>query len=239
MAGVREARIRKADILVNTDADLQYPSSEIANLVKPVIDNSADIVIGDRLSFRPPVFRPFKHWLSRFGTFIIRVLSQTNVKDAASGFRAFGRHFLDNLYLHGKFSYTLESLILAGVHKYRLVNIPIGINPPRRESRLFKSIPGYVCRSTITIIRSYLIYHPLMFFASIGSFFMTAALAIGIRFLFYYWTTGGAGHIQSLIFMAILALIGFQTVILGLIGDTVAANRRMIEDIKRSLEKKS
>jgi hypothetical protein len=224
--------MRGADILVNTDADLQYPSDRIPDLIAPIISSTCDIVIGDRLSHTPSPFSPIKMFFERLGTLMIQLFSRTGVKDAASGFRAFNRSAMYSMIIHDEFSYTLESLLLAGAKKLRISNITIPTNKSKRESRLFNRVSFYIGRSAITILRIYLMYHPLRFFVSIGIVLITFAFFIGIRFLYFYITTGGTGHIQSLILLVVFAAGGFQSIMLGLLADVVAANRRLLEQIR-------
>lgn len=231
-AGVEAAIERDADILVNTDADMQYPSEHIQDLIRPVVNGEADMAIGNRLDFKPRPFSLYKMLLERLGTMFVRIFSGLPVRDAASGFRAFSRDALEAMFIHGRFSYTLESLILAGMQRFRVANVPISINPPKRRSRLFKSIPTYIVQSSVAVIRAYLMYHPLKFFVGVGSVFLVAALLLGVRYLVFVSMGEGQGHIQSLILMAILAFMGFQTIILGLIGDVLSANRRLLERIR-------
>ncbi len=231
-AGIDGAIRRGADILVNTDADLQYPSSKIKDIVKPIINGEADIAIGDRLSHKPRPFSPVKLFLERLGSLTVRFFSGVPVKDAASGFRAFSKDALQSIVIHDSFSYTLETLLLAGMKKFRIVNITIPVNGTKRKSRLFNSISQYILRSWITITRIYLMYHPFKFFVTIGLLCMIAALSIGIRFLYFYFINDSGGHIQSLILLAVLASMGFQCIILGFVADVIAANRRLLERLR-------
>ena len=192
-AGVAEALNRGADILVNTDADLQYPSEYIAGLIAPLLDGSADMVVGDRLSQTPPPFGPVKMLLQRLGSRIIRWFTHVPVRDAASGFRAFNRDVMESMIIHNEFSYTLESLMLAGRKRFRLVNVPIRTNPSQRKSRLFKNVRQYLSRSAMVIVRSYLMYHPLRFFCSAGLLFTSGALVLGVRFVLFYLAGRGGG----------------------------------------------
>lgn len=237
-AGVEAAIQRDADVLVNTDADMQYPSQCIQDIINPIIRTEADIVVGDRLSHKPAPFSPFKMFLEMLGSWIVRFFSQTPIRDAASGFRAFNKEVLRSLIIHDEFSYTLESLLLAGIKKFRLTNVTIPINAPVRKSRLSKSIKHYIFRSWVTIMRAFLMYHPLKFFAGIGSFLMFIAAGIGIRYLYFFMQGEGSGHIQSLILLAVLAILGFQCIILGFLADVVAANRRLLEHQRLMLLRK-
>jgi hypothetical protein len=173
--------------------------------------------------------------LERLGSAFVRTFSSVPVADAASGFRAFSRDVLEAMFLHGRFSYTLETLMLAGIKKFRLVNIPITINPPCRKSRLVKNIPRYIGSSSGAVIRAYLMYHPLRFFAGVGMIFMAGALLLGLRYLFFWAHGYSNGHVQSLILLAVLALMGFQSIVLGLVGEVVAANRRLLEGVRMKL----
>ncbi len=236
-AGIAAAIRRNADILVNTDADMPYPSVHIEQLILPILKKQADIVLGNRLSSTPEPFSPLKMMLERLGTVFVRFFSSVPVMDAASGFRAFNRDAIMAMFIHGKFSYTMETLMLAGIKRFRLVNVPITINPPRRKSRLVKNIPGYIGRSIGAVVRAFLMYHPLRFFVGIGSLFLCVSLVLGIRYMVFFAQGNSAGHVQSLILLAILALMGFQSIVLGLIGEVIAANRRLLEEIRLKLIK--
>lgn len=229
-AGVEAALRRGADILVNTDADLQYPSDHIPALIGPLVKGEADMVIGNRLLQKPAPFGPLKMMLQRLGSLIVRIASGTKVADAASGFRALSRCAMEALFIHGKFSYTLESVLLAGARGLRIANVPVTTNPTDRRSRLVRSLPSYISRSATTILRSYLMYHPLRLFAGMGVLLLLLASVIGCRFLYFYAMKGGAGHVQSLILLAVLAIAGFQAIALGMVADVVAANRRLLEE---------
>jgi glycosyltransferase involved in cell wall biosynthesis len=231
-AGIDTAIRRNADILVNTDADLQYPSEYIAAIVAPIVRGEADIVIGDRLSFKPRPFPPVKMFLERLGSWILSMFSGVRIRDAASGFRALSRDTLHSMVILDEFSYTLESLLLAGAKKLRVVNVTIPTNKARRKSRLFKNVGHYLLRSVITITRIYLMYHPLKFFVTLGIVCLMGSMLLGIRYLYYFINEGGGGHIQSLILLAVLAGAGFQCVILGLLADVVSANRRLLEQMR-------
>jgi glycosyltransferase involved in cell wall biosynthesis len=238
-AGIEAAIEMGADILVNTDADFQYPSNFIPALIKPIQDGTADMTIGNRFSNGNKPFSPIKMFFQDFGSRVVRLFSGVKVSDAASGFRAFSRDAMKKIVIHDDFSYTLESIFLAGVNHFRVENVPITTNPHTRESRLFKGIGQYIKRSAITVIRISLMYHPLRFFTAIGSVFLSGALALGVRFLFYYFQDGGRGHVQSLILLVVLTIIGIQSIIVGLLADVVAANRRLLEYIRiRQMESK-
>lgn len=232
MAGIDAALRQGADIIVNTDADNQYCGDDIAQLVKPILENKADIVIGERPIDKTAHFSPLKKKLQHIGSSTVRIASGTKIPDAPSGFRAYSRDAALRLNVVNEYTYTLETIIQAGHSKTAISSVPIRTNPELRESRLFHSMFGYVKRSAVTIIRAFMMYKPLKFFCSIGAVMLLAGLALGIRFIVYLCLGQGSGHIQSLILTAILLLMGFQSLLIGLQADIIAANRKLLEDIQ-------
>ncbi|HEY9723067.1 MAG TPA: glycosyltransferase family 2 protein [Oscillatoriaceae cyanobacterium] len=231
MAGLDACVKLGADIIVNTDGDHQYRGEDIAALVAPVLDGSADMVVGDRVLTAQTGFSPLKRSLSRFGSWVVRQASNTEIPDAASGFRAFNREAALRLNVVSDFTYTLETIIQAGVKNLALAHLPIGTNAPTRPSRLFRGTFGYVVRSATTIVRIYAMYKPLRFFGMLGGLLIAGGLAISLRFLWAFLFANGAGHVQSLILAAALVIVGFQIVLIGLVADLIAGHRRITEDV--------
>jgi len=219
-----------ADIIVNTDGDNQYKGYDIPKLIAPILKGEADIVIGDRQTDKIPHFSSTKKKLQKLGSFVVRLLSKTDVPDAVSGFRAFSREAAMQMNIVSAFSYTIEAVIQAGKKNLAVTNVPVGTNPKTRESRLFQSIPKFLEHSLITMIRTYAMYKPLRVFFYIGCLFILGGLIPSIRFLFYYFMGQGGGHIQSLILAAILFIIGFQVFMIGLLADVISFNRKLIEE---------
>ena len=232
MAGIDAALRAGADIIVNTDADNQYCADDIEKLVAPIVDGKADYVIGERPIDETEHFSRMKKRLQHIGSRTVRIASGTDVPDAPSGFRAISREAALHMNVINNYTYTLETIIQAGHNRTAIANVKIRTNPETRPSRLFKSIPVYVKRSSATIIRAFMMYKPLKFFFVMGTVFLIAALALGIRYVVYMCLGEGTGHVQSLILTAILALMGFMAVLIGLLGDVIAANRKIIEDIQ-------
>lgn len=227
-----------ADIIVNTDADNQYPGREIPKLIEPIISGKADIVIGDRQTYKLGHFSFVKKILERFGSWIVGKLSHTSVPDAVSGFRAYSREAAQRTNVISKYSYTVETLVQAGREKLSIASVPIDVNPTHRKSRLVKSIPSYIQRMTLTIIRAYTMYQPLKVFSYIGVLLLTLGTIIFLRFLYFALLLDeSGGHVQSLIFGAAFLIIGFQTLLIGLLSDVVAANRKLIEDVLIQIKK--
>ncbi len=226
-----EAAIRAgADIIVNTDADNQYRGDDIGCLVQPILAKQADIVVGDRGVAVHEYFSPTKRWLQRLGSWVVERASGIPVPDATSGFRAFTRDVALRLTVLGNYTYTLETLIQAGARRMAVVYVPIRTNPQTRPSRLISSIPSFLTISIATIIRFYTMYRPLQVFTTIGGTLITGGIALGLRFVYFYSLGRGTGNVQSLILAAILAIVGFQVCLIGLIADLVRLNRQMLAD---------
>lgn len=237
MAGIDACLHLGADIIVNTDADNQYYGGDIERLIKPIMENRADMVIGERPIDDIDHFSKKKKAFQRIGSLIVRLASNTDIPDAPSGFRAYSREAALRLNVINDYTYTLETIIQAGWSKTAIESVPIRTNPELRQSRLFKSIWSYIKKSSVVITRSFMMYKPLKFFGLIGAVSITLGLIIGIRFLFYYSTGSGSGHVQSLILVSLLILLGIQSIIAGLQADMIAANRKILEDIQYRIRK--
>lgn len=231
MAGLDAALRMGADVIVNTDADNQYESRDIPALVRPILDGHAEIVIGARPIEEMAHFSLIKKILQRLGSKVVRMLSNTAIEDAPSGFRAISRDAAMRLNVFGDYTYTLETIIQAGQENMNIISVPVRVNPDLRESRLVKSIPAYVLKSFQNIIRIFIVYRPFRFFMSVGIFVFSVGVLLGIRFLWHYFFGDGTGHIQSLILTAVLLLIGFQTMLSAFMVDLLATNRKLGEDI--------
>ncbi len=237
MAGIDACLRLGADIIVNTDADNQYFGEDIVKLVKPILEGRFDIVIGSRPIDETEHFSKNKKTFQHLGSWVVRKASNTSIVDAPSGFRAYSRQAAMKLNVMNEYTYTLETIIQAGQNKTAITSIPIRTNPETRKSRLFKSTQSYVKRSTVTIVRSYMMYSPLKFFSMLGSFILAVGFIIAIRFLILYSQGNGRGHIQSLILSSILLLLGFQALFMGFQADLTAANRKLLEDIQYRVRK--
>ncbi|WP_034445741.1 glycosyltransferase family 2 protein [Butyrivibrio sp. AE2032] len=232
MAGIDVALENGADIIVNTDADNQYQGKDIERLVQPILEQRADIVIGERPIADTEDFSWLKKKLQRIGSWAVRQASNTDIPDAPSGFRAFSREAALRLNVVNDYTYTLETIVQAGREKIPIVSVPIDTNNALRPSRLAKTMLSYVRTSMLTILRAYLVYKPLKAFLFLSIFPTIPGLIIWIRFLYFFITIGGAGHIQSLILACTLIIIGFVCVMIGILGDTICANRKILQDVQ-------
>ena len=229
-AGLDAALKAGAEIIVNTDADGQYKGGDIPRLVKPILEGKADIVIGNRDIENIQQFSWIKKRLQRIGSFVVRQLAGSTIVDATTGFRAYSREAALRLNIISDYTYTLESIIQAEHKNLAIANIVISTNEVKRKSRLFRSLPEYIKRSVATIIRVYSMFNPFRLFLTAGMAFLCGGFLLGCRFLFYYLLGSGEGKIQSLILAAVLLVIGFQVIVMGVVADLISANRRLIED---------
>ncbi len=236
-AGIDAALKLGADIIVNTDADNQYRGEEIPKLIAPILKKQADIVVGDRQVETIRHFSPIKKTLQKLGSGVVRRLSNTTVPDAASGFRAYDREAAFSLNVVTSFSYTLETLIQAGKGSLAVGHVPVRTNPQTRPSRLFTSTFDYIKRSLATLIRIYTMYEPLKVFSLIGCLIILIGAALSARFIYFLFVAEGRGHIQSLIFAAVFLIVGFQVLVIGLLADTIAANRKLTENVLYRVKK--
>ena len=227
--GLEASLFAGADIIVNTDGDNQYAGADIAKLVEPIIAGRADLVIGDRQTAKIAHFSPFKKLLQWLGSGVVRKLAGVWVPDAVSGFRAFSREAAIRTNVVSPFSYTIETVIQAGKKDMAVESVPISTNAKTRESRLFKSIPTFIERQLSTIVRMYAMYQPMRVFFFLGTGLMLLGFLPVLRFLYFYLTGDGDGHVQSLLLGGVLMMMGFIAYIAALVADLISFNRQLLE----------
>jgi len=232
MAGLDASLRLGADIVVNTDADNQYRGSDIARLVEPILRGRADLVVGDRQTDRIAEFSLVKKLLQRWGSRLVRRASGTEIVDSTSGFRAMNRRAASALFVHNRFSYTLETIIQAGEAGLVIANVKVETNPKTRESRLFHSIPEYLRRNGSVILRAYNMYWPVQTFGFLSVLLLVFGLVLGARFAYFYVQDPTySGHVQSLLIGVGAIVLAFLVGLMALLGDLLAANRRLTEEI--------
>ncbi len=219
-----------ADIIVNTDADNQYQADDIAALIAPILAGRAELVVGDRGVGTHPEFPGYKRALQRLGSWVIGKASDLRTPDATSGFRAMTRDAALRTLVLTTYSYTLETLIQAGAARLAVEFVPIRVNPQTRPSRLMRSIPHYIRSSSVTIVRAYSMYRPLRVFTVLGTLMVLLGTLPGVRFLWFFTHGERTGHIQSLILSAILLIVGFQVLLIGLLADALSFSRKILEE---------
>jgi glycosyltransferase involved in cell wall biosynthesis len=226
-----------ADVIVNTDADNQYHGGDVAKLLAPILAGEADMVIGDRKPAEIEHFSPVKRQLQRLGSAVVRRASGTRVPDTTSGFRAYNREAALQMQVVSKFTYTLETIIQAGKMLVAVDHVPIRTNDKTRESRLFPSTWAYVRRNAVSIFRVYTLYEPLRVFLAAAIVVALPAAVIWARFLWFFFSGEGAGHVQSLILGSMLFIVAVQLAALGVVGDILAGSRvlqqRVLERVRR------
>lgn len=238
--GLEFALAHGADVVVNTDGDNQYKAAYIPLLVHPILMQKADIVIGSRPILTHPEFGPIKKLLQLLGSWTIRQISKTDVRDAASGFRAFSREACLRLSIVSSFSYTMESIIQAGNSGLKVASVDIDINHKTRDSRLFKSKSEFIFRSGSTILSMFLVYRPLTFFSLLSALFLVPSFLLGIRFLYLVYfadSLTGRTYLPSLILLSIMTTVGVLLLVLGLIGLMIRSTSQIQAHILYQLKK--
>lgn len=232
MTGIETTLKLGADVIVNTDADNQYDASCIPDLVRPILEKRALIVVGARPISEIEHFSPLKKILQRFGSWTVKLASDTTVADAPSGFRAIHRDAAVQLNVFNRYTYTLETIIQAGRRNIPITSVPIRVNGDLRPSRLVKSIPSYVRHSLITIARIFIVYSPLRFFSTIAAILAIPGILMILRFLYKYMIGEGSGNIQSLVLSSALIALAGIVAVSGVLAELIAVNRRLLEEIK-------
>jgi glycosyltransferase involved in cell wall biosynthesis len=228
--GAEHALALGADILVNTDGDNQYPQDRIGDLVQPILNGKADIVIGDRQTATIAHFSPSKKLLQRFGSWVVNQAAGTDLPDAASGFRAYSKESLIQLNTITRFSYCMETIIQAGNKRLAIASLPITTNAPTRKSRLVKATREHVMKSGAAIVRAFIMYKPHLVFGSLGALLLVLGLIPMARFSYFYAVDGQGGHLQSLLLGAVILIGAFLCFALSIIADLIRINRILIED---------
>lgn len=228
--GVEYALEHGADIVVNTDGDNQYPSEKIGELVQPIINGEAEIVVADRQTQKIAHFSPLKKLLQRFGSWVVNKAAGTDLPDAASGFRAYSKYSLIRLNIITKFSYCMETIIQAGNKRLAITSIPIETNRKTRESRLFKNMWQHVFASGGAIIRAYLMYRPTTVFIGLGILLAIIGAVPFLRFVYFIIINDDSGHVQSLIIGSVFLLSSFLSFALAIIADIIRTNRVLLEE---------
>ena len=232
MAGLKECLKQGADVIVNTDADNQYEADDIPKLTQPIIDGNAEYVIGARPISQTEHFSPAKKFLQKLGSWVVRKASHTDIPDAPSGFRAMSRECAMQLNVYNNYTYTLETIIQAGQKNMAITSVPIRTNEDLRPSRLLSSIPNYIKKSVVTIIRISVVYKSFQFFMSIAAMLFGLGFLIGLRFLYFYFTGDGMGHTQSVILSGALMGMGFMSGLIAFVADLLSVNRKLLEELK-------
>jgi glycosyltransferase involved in cell wall biosynthesis len=224
-----------ADVIVNTDGDHQYPGDALERLVEPIVAGRADLVVGDRRPGSDFKFSPLKRWLQRCGRRVVSALAGRDLPDPVSGFRAYSRNAARRTHIVTGYSYTIESLLQANCKGLAIEFVPIETNPSTRPSRLFRSLPHFIARSALTMLRVFFMFHPLGILAAISGIMAFIGAVPIIRFVYLYAIGEGGGHVQSLILGGVLIVLAAITLVAGLLADLMSHNRRLLEKVLEQL----
>ncbi len=232
--GVDYALARGADIIVNTDGDNQYRGADIPKLVQPVLEDRADIVVGSRPIVDHPEFGLVKKVLQLAGSWVLRLISKTTVRDAPSGFRAFSREACMRIFLYTRFSYCMETLIQAGNNGLRIASVDIRVNPKTRDSRLFSSIPQYIWKTGSTMVSMFILYRPGRLFLTLAAGFGAAAFVLAARFIWLVYLIDNPDpartYLPSFVAGAVCAILAFLMVVVTILAELSRAQRRLTEE---------
>jgi glycosyltransferase involved in cell wall biosynthesis len=231
LAGLERAVALGADVVVNTDGDNQYRGEDIPRIVEPIVSGQADLVIGARPVASIQSFSPTKKLLQRIGSAATRLASSTAIEDAPSGFRAMTRDAAMRLHVFNRYTYTVETIIQAGQKGMSVMSVPVGVNPVTRPSRLMRGPVSYIARQLNVMVRVFMTYRPFRFFAIPGVVIGGLGSMLLIRFLYFYVTGDGRGHVQSVVIGSMLAGVGLALVVVGLVADLISVNRQLLEDL--------
>lgn len=232
--GLNAALDGGADIIVNIDADAQYNALEIPKLIKPIMDGKAEIVLGSRFAGTIEHMVPQKRWGNRLATFVVGLASGMNISDAQTGFRAFSRDAALRLVIHSGYTYTQEMIVQAVHKRLGIVEVPVEFRKRNGDgqSRLISNIINYAKNSAITLIRTYTSYYPLRTFTYLGSAIFLLGVALGFRVLVHFLETGMVTpYLPTALLSSVLAIIGFQIIVIGLIADISHQNRHIMEEV--------
>lgn len=228
-----------ADVIVNTDADNQYPGRYIGQLTAPIVDRVADVVVADRQTDQIEHFSSIKRRLQKFGTSVVRSLSGTDIADAPSGFRAYSKEAALRLNVLSQFSYTLETIIQAGKMGMKIMNVPIETNPPLRPSRLQRNMVDFMTKQSATMLRLYAFYEPLRTFSILSVPFLLIGGGAWVRFLYLFYTGQSdiGRYMQSITIGTGLLVVGVLILLFGLQADIANKHRQLTQIVLYRLRK--
>jgi glycosyltransferase involved in cell wall biosynthesis len=237
--GIDYALQHGADIIVNTDGDNQYPVADIPRLIAPILSGEADIVIGDRQPDKSEHFSALKRVLQRLGSWTVRNVSDTDVPDAASGFRAYSREAALRITVLSRFSYTLETIIQAGKSGLGITSIPVVTNAPTRPSRLQRSMWHFIKEQGSTIVRIYAFYEPLRTFTYLAIPFLLSGAILWLRFIGYYlfYRLQPDRFVQSVTIGTGLLIVGVLIFVFGILADIAGKHRQLTQETLYRLKK--
>ena len=230
--GLEAALEKGADIIVNTDADFQYNQKQIPLLLRPILEEKADLVLGSR--FKGNIeYMPFKkRFGNRLASWAVRRVSGLPISDAQTGFRAFTREAAARMNIQSNYTYTQETILQAAFKGLVVKEVPVDFRKREDKSRLISNVFSYAKKAGLTMLKGYLNYKPLKVFAGLGSLFFLGGFVAGLRVLVHYFNTGVVTpFLPTAILSAVLMIVGFQIIVIGLLADMIKTNRLIEEEL--------
>lgn len=221
-----------ADVVVNTDADNHYDQTKIPQLIAPILDGDADIVIGSRALGGLSEMPFTRRWGNRAANFVFRFLYGLPAEtDVSSGFRAYSREAAMRLSITSKYTYTHETLMSAMDHRLKVVNMVIPARDVTRPSRLMSSVRSHVLRAGSVALVSFVVHRLFRILTAFSGLLIVLGAALYLRFFYFFLTSGGAGHVQSLIAASLLIILGAQLLVGSFFAAALGKNRQLIEEV--------
>ncbi len=219
-----------ADVYVMVDGDDTYPAEYVHDVIKPVVNGEANLVIGDRLT-NGTYFNENKRQFHGFGNQLVKnlinSLYKSNIKDIMTGYRAFDRLFVKSMPITSPgFEIETEMSIHALDKKFLIKEVAIDYRdrPEGSESKLNTVSDGIkVLRMIFTLFKD---YKPMLFFSSWSILFLVLGLIAGTPVLFEYFQTSFITKVPSAILAVGFVLSSMLSFACGLILDTVAGTHR-------------
>ncbi|MGV8150745.1 MAG: glycosyltransferase family 2 protein [Candidatus Woesearchaeota archaeon] len=222
--GYLAALERGADIVVQIDADGQYTATDIPKLIKPIIENKADMVLASRFQGGIQHMPLSNRVGNKIGTFVTSVVSGQHISDAQTGFRAMRRELLDEIIPISKKTYVQEMIIRSVKEGWRVIEVPSYFKKRHSgPSRLISSLPGYAKRAILIILRMIREYHPLLFFGIPGIILMVLGAIFGsyMGYIYFFGSGDVSERTGTIILSSFLMLLGFLLIMIGYLADMI------------------
>ena len=219
-----------ADVYVLADADLTYPAERIHDLVKPVIEGEADMVVGDRRSgghYASGNKRRFHNFGNSMVQTLVNRLFHSRLVDIMSGYRALSRAFVKTYPILVEGFQIETDMTLHALHqrmRVKEIEIEYRDRPAGSVSKLNTLSDGARVVSTIAQILRF--YRPLAFFTALSALFAIAGFLVAIPVFSDWLDTGYIEHVPSAVLAAALEIVAFSLLGVGLVLDSVAYHER-------------
>lgn len=219
----------EADAYIMADGDDTYPADQAGALLRPVLEEGADMVIGDRLSstYFEQNKRPFHNGGNRVVRWLIRRFWHTDIHDIMTGYRAFSRAFVKSFpVMSAGFEIETEMTIHALDRRFLLREVPVAYRdrPEGSVSKLNTFSDGLSVLRTIVLL--YKEYRPLRFFTWLAALLALAGVLMLVPVLVEYFHTGLVPRFPTLIVALFLMLAALLSLFTGLCLDVIVTKDR-------------